>query len=142
MTKSKKALIESQEIPSIKNFTIESPVSAFPDMTKLEGFEQFRQAQLQEIIRTYDLYSSETEGLLKIPIKEIQKLLERLFQQTSEFFATHSNLELTCWLFQRYYDAMGIPFDLEVAHRVRENVLHLAHKLYEIHQRRAENDHA
>jgi hypothetical protein len=122
-----------------RQFSVAEEVSTLPhlpELETLEGFENFRQELIDEMIRTYELHHIEGDGLLKIPVKEMHSLLIRLLQKTAKFYAKHSSAEFTQWFFQQYHQALGIPFDPNTAKRARENVLHLANKLYELYQRR------
>lgn len=142
MAKSKKIEIGLEEIPSLVNPLESLPIPPFPSLKKLEGFEQFRQTLLQEMEKFSDRCIREKGEFPKIDFKEVHNLLIMTFERISEFLAVHMNNELAYWLLHREYEARSIPFDLKTARQVRENVLHLGHKLYEIHKKRAENDHA
>jgi hypothetical protein len=106
--KKKRPLFEPPdlEVPTIPHL---------PELETLEGYAAFRQQMIDEMIKTFELHSTEGEGLLKIPIKEAHSLLNRLFRETAKFYAQHSSAEFTEWFFKQYYQALGIPFDSNTA---------------------------
>jgi hypothetical protein len=125
--KKKKPELPSLEVP---------PLPRLSELETLEGYEKFRQQLIDEMIKTFELHHTKDDDLLKIPIEEMHSLLTRLFRETVKFYAKHSRSEFTEWFFERYYQALGIPFDSNTAKRAKENILHLANKLYELYQRR------
>ena len=110
--------------------------SDWSELETFEGFEKFREQMIKEIIETFELHRVEGDGLLKIPIKEMHSLINKTLREVAKFYAQHSSSGFAEWLFQQYYQALGIPFDSNTVKQARENVLHLANKLYELYQRR------
>jgi hypothetical protein len=105
------------------------------DTKKMKEEWGLTEKEVQELSK--GLILSNLEQILKNG--DISKGIAMLVKNVSQFYAKSEDIEFTFQLFKWYYDQTGKPFNRKHAAEIRNNLLHLSSKLYEIHTTKIES---